>query len=367
MSINQPASSEVLETLNPNKVILPILISVGIVVFLFIKDFEFGAFNNINWRLGTAFWFGVAVLCVVVRHFALMYRIRLLTDKKLSWKQSFDIISLWEFGSAVTPSVVGGTAISLYLITKEKISGGETLSVILSTVFLDGLFFLTGIPLLWMVLGNTLLTPTYGGAIEVSSAWLYSFMLAYAVMVGYTATIGYGLFISPKSFKWLLVKTTKLPFFNRWSEKAVQVGDDMIVASNGLKGKKLSFWAGGMGSTFAAWALRFLILNCVLVGLTAVGSQLLLFGRQLIIFILMILAPTPGGSGVAEGSVHSLLSDFFLNSAGEVDDGLRLIVITVWRFISYMLYLFLGMIVLRYWLKRVMVRNDKNADYVDVA
>ncbi len=96
MSIsNQPPSAEVLDTLNPNKVILPILLSVGIVVALFIKDFEFGAFNNIDWSLGTAFWFGVAVLCVVVRHFALMYRIRLLTDNKLSWRQSFDIISLW--------------------------------------------------------------------------------------------------------------------------------------------------------------------------------------------------------------------------------------------------------------------------------
>lgn len=360
MSIsNQPPSAEVLGTLNPNKVIIPILISVGIVVALFIKDFEFGAFNNIEWRLGTAFWFGMAVLCVVVRHFALMYRIRLLTGNKLSWKQSFDIISLWEFGSAVTPSVVGGTAISLYLITKEKISGGETLSVILSTLFLDGLFFLTGIPLLWMVLGEILLTPINEGEFAVSSAWIYSFMLAYGVMVGYTAAIGYGLFISPKSFKWLIVKVTGLPFFNRWSEKAVQVGDDMIVASNGLKGKKISFWMGGMGSTFAAWGLRFLILNCVLIGLTTVGSQLLLFGRQLIIFILMILAPTPGGSGVAEGSVHSLLSDFFMNGTNQVDDGLRLIVITVWRFISYMLYLFLGMFVLRYWLKRVMTTPEK--------
>lgn len=356
---NQSVSSEALETLNPNKVIVPILISVAIVVFLFIKDFEFGAFNNIQWTLGTAFWFGAAVLCVVVRHFALMYRIRLLTDNKLSWKQSFDIISLWEFGSAVTPSVVGGTAISLFLITKEKISGGETLSVILSTLFLDGLFFLIGIPVLWTVLGNVLLTPTENGEIAVSAAWMYSFILAYGVMVTYTAAIGYGLFISPKSFKWLLVKVTKLPFFNRWDDKAVQVGDDMIIASNGLKGKKITFWAGGMGSTFAAWSLRFLILNCVLVGLTAVGSHLLLFGRQLIIFILMILAPTPGGSGVAEGSVHSLLSDFFMNGTTQVDDGLRLIVITVWRFISYMLYLFLGMIVLRYWLRRVMTKQEK--------
>ncbi len=356
---NQPPSEEVLSTLNPNKVIIPILISVGIVVALFIKDFEFGAFNNIEWRLGTAFWFGMAVLCVVVRHFALMYRIRLLTGNKLSWKQSFDIISLWEFGSAVTPSVVGGTAISLFLFTKEKISGGETLSVILSTLFLDGLFFLVGIPLLWMVLGESLLTPTNEGAFTVSAAWIYSFMVAYFVMISYTTAIGYGLFISPNSFKWLIVKVTGLPFFNRWSEKAVQVGDDMIIASNGLKGKKISFWAGGMGATFAAWGLRFLILNCVLIGLTAVGSQLLLFGRQLIIFILMILAPTPGGSGVAEGSVHSLLSDFFMNGTNQVDDGLRLIVITVWRFISYMLYLFLGMFVLRYWLRRVMTAPEK--------
>ena len=59
---------------------------------------------------------------VVIRDLGYMYRIRVLTDKYLSWRKSFDVIMLWEFASALTPSVVGGSGIAIFILNREKIN-----------------------------------------------------------------------------------------------------------------------------------------------------------------------------------------------------------------------------------------------------
>lgn len=39
-----------------------------------------------------------------------------LSDGHLSWRQSFNVTFLWEFASALTPSVVGGSGIAMFII-----------------------------------------------------------------------------------------------------------------------------------------------------------------------------------------------------------------------------------------------------------
>ncbi len=73
-----------------------------------------------------------------------MYRIRLLTDKQLSWRNSFHVIMLWEFASSVTPpSIVGGSAVALFIVTKEGIKPGRATAIVMITALLDELFFIS--------------------------------------------------------------------------------------------------------------------------------------------------------------------------------------------------------------------------------
>ena len=75
-------------------------------------------------------------LHVVVRDVAYMVRIRVLTDNFLSWRKSFQVIMIWEFASAVIPpSLGGGFAVAIYLLNKEKIELGKSISVILFSSF----------------------------------------------------------------------------------------------------------------------------------------------------------------------------------------------------------------------------------------
>jgi hypothetical protein len=70
-----------------------------------------------------------------------MLRLRILSDKKLSWRQSLEISLLWEFASAISPSVIGGTAVALVIMAQEKLETGRTTAIVLITSFLDEVFF----------------------------------------------------------------------------------------------------------------------------------------------------------------------------------------------------------------------------------
>lgn len=63
-------------------------------------------------------------------------------------------------------------------------------------------------------------------------------------------------------------------------------------------------------------------------------------------FVMMIISPTPGSSGVAEFIFSELLQDL-------TPVGLGIALAALWRLISYYPYLLIGVLVLPRWLRRV--------------
>ena len=82
-----------------------------------------------------------------------MLRLRVLSEKELSWRQCFEISMLWEFSSAISPSAVGGTAVALVIMAQEKIKTGRTTAIVLITSLLDEIFFITMVPIVFFVIG----------------------------------------------------------------------------------------------------------------------------------------------------------------------------------------------------------------------
>ncbi len=357
ISSSQQSNDNPLANLSTGKIMLPILIGLLVVAYMLYTGVDMDVLRQTKWGWRTAVFLVLALILMAFRHFAYMFRIKKLLNDKLNWRQSFEVISLLEFGSAVTPSTVGGTAVIFFLMTKEKIKTGKAATVVLTTMFLDGMYFVACVPIMWLLIGNEFFSPELAtGAIQSlseASYIVYTFFVGYFVMTLNCAAIAYGLFVSPTSFKWLLEKITALPILNRWREGASRLGDEMIMASEGLKKEKLSYWTNGISSTFLAWTLRFLVVNCILVSISLNPGwfdHFLIWGRQLIMYVLMVLAPTPGGSGVAEGSFAAFLSDF-------VPDGLTAVLALIWRIITYYPYLALGVIVLPIWIKRVFSKD----------
>ena len=340
-------SEKVLRIFSWKRIGLAVLIGLLGASYLLWTNFDIKAFEVVQWSGSSFIWLFVAVLMMATRDVAYMYRIRVLTDYKLTWRRSFDVIMLWEFASALTPSVVGGSGGALYIVHKEGITVGKSTAVVMGTALMDELFYILTVPFVIFLVGFSDLFPVSleKSFLGIRLGTIGLFVLGYFFILILTSIIGYAVFINPRGFKSILLSIFKLKFLNRWRYGAIQVGNDIMTTSQELKGKPVSFWAKAFGATLFSWTARYWVVNFMILAFLPVSDHLLIYGRQLVMWVIMLISPTPGGSGVAEIAFSGFLGDFTL--------GLAATFALLWRLISYYPYLFIGSIVLPYWLKRV--------------
>ncbi|HPE33516.1 MAG TPA: lysylphosphatidylglycerol synthase transmembrane domain-containing protein [Bacteroidales bacterium] len=330
------------------RVIIPVIIGLGVITYLVFKDFDPKPFYNIRWSCYSALWIFMSLLMVATRDLAYMYRIRLLTDKQLTWRHSFDVIMLWEFASSVTPSVIGGSAAAFYIVTKEGIRPGRATAIVMITALLDELFYIVMVPLV-------IILASAGQVFKSDSSYLFVntklgmqgiFIVGYLFILLLTIIISYGVFIRPRGFKWVLLRIFKLPFLRKWRFQAAQAGNDIITTSLEMKHKPIIFWIRACFATFLSWTARFWVVNFLILSITPVSQHFLIYARQLVMWVIMLISPTPGSSGVAEFLFSDFLGDF-------IPLGLTAAVALLWRLFSYYPYIIIGAIILPTWIKRV--------------
>jgi glycosyltransferase 2 family protein len=303
---------------------------------------------GIEWTGASYFWMFIALIMMMVRDGAYMYRIRLLTDNLISWRKSFDVIMLWEFASAISPSVIGGTAVALFILNKEGVNAGKSTSIVFITALLDELFYVIIVPVMLLLVGTASLFPVamemqvFGRTLGTAGI----FVMAYLILAAYSLLLIYGIFMNPRGFKWLIIKVFSLPLLRKWRPWANRTGDEMLVASTEFKGRPLVFWMKAYVATVLSWTARFWVVNFIILAFTPVGEHMLIYARQLVMWSILLLTPTPGGSGFAEFAFSGFFHDF-------IPVGLAASLALIWRLISYYPYLFIGTVVLPRWLKRV--------------
>jgi glycosyltransferase 2 family protein len=333
--------------LKPGRIIIPIVIGLGVALFLFIRNFDSNSFSLVSWTWYTSLWIFLALLMMALRDLAYMYRIRVLTNYELSWRKAFDVILLWEFASSVTPSVVGGTPIAIYIVNKEGINLGRTTAIVLITSLLDELFFIIMVPIMYFLLWNKELFPVDSAALfNLKTGSNIIFLTSYFLIVFYCCFISYGIFINPQGIKKLLVKLFHLPVLKKWADGAEKTGNEILLASQEMKGMPASYWIKSGMATFASWTARYLVINCIIAAFVLNADHVLIYGRQLIMWIIMLISPTPGGSGIAEYAFSVYLREF-------IPGGLSSTLALLWRMVSYYPYLFIGAVLLPSWLQRV--------------
>jgi len=339
---------KVLKIFKFKRVIIPVVIGLGVVAFLVFRNFDPKPFYDIHWTYYSSLFIFCALLLMVTRDVAYMYRIRLLTDKQLSWRKSFDVIMLWEFASSVTPSVVGGSAAALYIVTKEGISAGRSTAIVMVTALLDELFYITMVPIMFILVGAHKLFTSEGSYLFMNTQMGMQgvFFIGYAFIVVLTIIISYGVFIKPRGFKWILLRIFRIPFLRKWRHQAGEAGDDIITTSKEMRGKPFIFWARAYLATFFSWTARFWVVNFLILSITPVGQHFLIYARQLVMWVILLISPTPGSSGVAEFLFSDFLGDF-------IPFGLVAALALLWRLVSYYPYIIIGAFVLPNWIKRV--------------
>lgn len=325
------------------KIILPTFIGLGVIVYMFSREFNLNDLKQISITGHTLLWIFIAFCFMLGRDVGFIIRYRFLTEKQLSWKQCIKVTLLAEFGTAITPSSVGGSSMAVIFLAKENIPVGRSTAMVFVTLLLDELFFVITFPILMIFIPFETL---FANNTALGSGVLVLFIAAYIVKMILCTLLIIGLFIKPQLIRWLIIKIFRLPFLRRWHYKAAKAGDDLVVSSREIKGKHFSYWFPLVTATILSWCSRYLVVNAIFMAFFQVHDNLLIFARQFVMWVVMVISPTPGGSGISEFIFKQYLSEF-IPLAGVVP-----LIVLLWRLLTYYNYLFVGALIVPRWVKK---------------
>ncbi|SDK78895.1 hypothetical protein SAMN05421823_103568 [Catalinimonas alkaloidigena] len=342
---------QLLERLSPTRILLPMLIGIGVTIYLFVSKYTW---NDLSFLLrANGGWILASLVVLVIRDTGYIYRIRHLTGKDLSWNSSFYSIMLWEFASAVTPSAVGGTAVAVFILMKEGLTFGRSLAYVMLTAVLDNAFFIFASGLALVFLPTQIFPDISEFSFQIGRSFQYFFLISLSLIALYTFVMAFALFVRPRGFKWFLLRLTAWRPLRRWRQAAYIQGNEILIASKELKGKDVGYWTKAIGSTLFVWSARYLMLNCLIAAFTPVTGpeHVLIFFRQVVMWVIMLISVTPGAAGLAEIAFDAFFKQFLGNFSTAVA--------LFWRMFTYYPYLLIGALLLPRWVRRVFFKGTK--------
>lgn len=340
--------------LKRSRIIIPIIIGLGFVCYMFFSEFSREVFDNFDFTIKAVLYIALAFVFMAGRDLGYVMRLMLFARGDLGWMQALKIIMLWEFTSAVTPSTVGGTSVAVVFVHKEGLSVGKSATMVMLTAFFDELFFAIIFPIVILVVGSDLLFGFKG-----SSTLMPLIIAGYCIKVLLVLFLSYGIFINPKGFGKFVVALFSLPVLKKWKDGAVKAASDIKLSSDEIKHYRPSFWVKAFAATSLSWISRFMVANALFMAFFSISDHLLVFARQLAMWVPMIISPTPGGSGFAEYIFQNFLSDVIpVDTATQ--SGTAAMIALLWRGVTYYPYLIIGAIILPRWIGKKFVAQNKN-------
>jgi hypothetical protein len=279
-----------------------------------------------------------------------------MAQQSFSFWKCVELIVIWEFSSAVSPTSVGGSGVALILLAQEKVSGARTVAIVLYSMVIDTIYTLVSLPLLYFIVGPTLVRPGMKSLTDIDG-YGFTFITVLIFMFVYGGVFFYGLFINPRAAKRLLILLSRIPFLKKFKNDLRNTAVSLVTAANDLRDQNWKFHARNMFYTMGAWTTRFLALNFIILAIVPETSlapydQFLIFSRGEAMYVITAFSPTPGGSGIAEYLFGGFYSDY-------IPEGIASLVALIWRLITYYPYLIAGAIVIPIWIRGV-IKNRKS-------
>jgi glycosyltransferase 2 family protein len=293
-------------------------------------------FTNYSWL-----FLVLAIVFMFFRDLGYTWRLRHLCEKTIPFKRSFIVILIWEFASAISPGIVGGSALAMFIINREGVSLGKSTAIVISTAILDNLFY--------VVFGFIfiLFFPAQSLFGDGSESIIGMFWTGYTVLCIITIVLLLMVFVFPRLIGWVLLGFSKISFFKKFKPRLKEIAVEIRVTSIEMRKKSFLFWLKSFGFTCFSWFSRFLVVNCIIMIFAGVlgYENIKILAKQFIMWLGMLLTPTPGASGGAEYLFKVAMTDYFDYSVVVV------LAAVIWRLMSYFPYLFIGALILPKWFK----------------
>jgi uncharacterized protein (TIRG00374 family) len=323
------------------RIALPIVIGVGLTAILFYNEFDSDAFEQIRITWLNALSIVAAFVFMFCRDVGLSWRMKLMCKPyRLSWGDALKENLLCEFSSATTPSAVGGSSLIALYLKAYGIPAGKGIAITITTVFMDELFFVLACPFLFFFFPSSQL---FGDCSDIS----FVFIPVYIITAIWTAILYIAIFQHSDVVCRVLIRIFRLPILRRWLHVIEKSADDLRISADEMHHKSVLFWGKAFLSTSVAWTSRFLVAGALLAPFIPVDVQPLAFARQLVMWMVMVVSPTPGGSGVSEYVFSHYYSGMVTNASAV------LLLTCLWRVITYYVYLAGGLILLPGWITKL--------------
>lgn len=355
MSQNKPFSARRLT------IYFVIILCIG---YFFAKNtLDFSQLKDLQWTSTMLQGIALSAAMLFLRDLGYVLRLRLLTDYKLSIGQSIKTILLWEFGSAITPGMIGGKAVAIYLLIKNKINAAKASSIVLMAILLDEFIFILLFPIFYFLFGKKMFTlgtqcPDWM-ALKAKVAWIdniryleYTVFVMLAIILIFVAIAFLGIFIYPSWIRQFIRTIARFPLLKKWRNDIDDFADEIHHTSIHIRSKNWLFWTKLTLFTLLSWAGRYMVGVAIVYGFSSGNIDwLYVYVKQYALWLMFYLPSTPGSSGIAEALYMAFYCDSILQ-------GLSGTAAFVWRFMSYYIYLFIGLLILFFGKEREIVERE---------
>lgn len=322
------------------RTVLPLVLGGAVAAWLAHKYIDAGTLESISFDTHTIVGLCMAAVFVLGRDFGLAWRFHTIAAGDLTWARAWRTDLMCAFTSAITPSVVGGSALAVFYLNREGIDTGRATSLTLTTLFLDELFFVVFCPVIAALVPLDSLfaidAADTGGAAVFFGGVRIVFWLVYAGIVVWTFVLYMAILGRPDTMKRILHRISQWRMLRRWSKGLAKTADNMEASSHWVKGRPFKWWASVLGATVLSWFSRYFVVNALFWAFVPAASGLLVFGRQFVVWVVLMVSPTPGGSGISEWLFTTYYGDIIGNA------GIAAVIALIWRLFSYYIYLIAG-------------------------
>ncbi|MEG6585531.1 lysylphosphatidylglycerol synthase transmembrane domain-containing protein [Dendrosporobacter sp. 1207_IL3150] len=224
----------------------------------------------------------------------LMHLVRI-SDERISFYEAIQVVFGNYFLALLTPGAAGGAVAQLMFLRRAGVPTGKATVLVIVRTLLSIVFLLLCMPIIFLF--DQDLLPWISKKTMVLSSLIVAVVIIFAIWLSRTNLLSY-----------LLVKLTRRFKYQRRRNIFSAYRDFQDAAFLLLKAPLCIF------RVFIESALSLLALYSVVpilfIGMGIDINWHYVLGRMMLLNILLYFAPTPGGSGIAEGGFIMLFNDF---------------------------------------------------------
>lgn len=317
---------------------ISLVLSIAAALFVFFRNFNEETLESLL-KVRSEYLL-VAALMVFALWVIEGLRIKLLTatlgGAKISLYEAVQVYLMTFFFASVTPLAAGEWPAHIYALSRHGLSLGESTAITVARAFLTRFLF-TASAIFFIIFFRGRLVPTFLNSVFIYAAFVSVITLLLLFFLLWKPVFVKNLLQKIGSFtcKKFLLRTSRGEKIYYFLSQELR---NFLYSADFFKRFRWGNLFVLIFLTVAFWLCLFSIAPVILIGLNKPAPYFQSLVWQIVIQMIIIYVPLPGGSGVAELSLASLFIYF-------VPSSVLGIFVVVWRFFTYYVLLFFGGVV----------------------